>query len=79
MLSDYSLVKLVVDLPEENLKAGAVGVTLMSYAAVPPPYEVEIMDADGGTLALVTLTETQLSPVTEAEYSRAKKDNNKRA
>lgn len=53
-LREYDVVRLRHPLPEHQLEAGALGAIVMVYTD-PPGYEVEFTDADGITLALVTL------------------------
>ncbi len=62
MFSEYDVVKL--KRPLSGLEAGAVGAILMVYDSVPPGYEVEFTDQDGVTLALLTLRDDDLEPVT---------------
>lgn len=57
-------VELLVDLPEENLKAGTVGAIVEDFGSA---YEVEFSNSDGETLALCTLTPNQLRVVWSAE------------
>ncbi len=49
-------IELLLDLPEENLKAGAVGTIVEDFGDA---YEVEFSDSDGETLALCTLNSKQ--------------------
>jgi hypothetical protein len=63
MFSEYEVVKL--KRPLVGLNAGAIGAIVMAYNFVPPGYEVEFTDADGVTLALLTLHDEDLEPVTE--------------
>ena len=61
MFHEYEVVKLIADLPEENINAGAVGTVLIILDKVTPVqhYIVEFMD---GSLSLGTPTvpETKL-------------------
>lgn len=54
------VVELVVDVPDEQLAAGAVG-TVVAIFDPPRAYEVEFVDQDGRTIALVVLTDDQLA------------------
>lgn len=54
------VVELVVDVPDEQLAAGAVG-TVVEIFDPPRAYEVEFVDQDGRTIALVVLTDDQLA------------------
>jgi hypothetical protein len=62
MFQEYQKVRLKKDMPGENLSAGAKGVVLIVYEApdLPRAYEVEFLDQDGGTLALLTLTDDDI-------------------
>ncbi|MDQ3803074.1 MAG: DUF4926 domain-containing protein [Acidobacteriota bacterium] len=65
MFAEYQVVRLSRDLSEEGLKAGARGAVLMVHPqppGSPRDYEVEFVDEDGATLALLTLAEDQLEP-----------------
>ena len=65
MFAEYQVVRLTRDIPEEGLKAGALGAVVMIYPQWPESpreYEVEFTDEEGGTLALLTLPEDQLEP-----------------
>ncbi len=67
MFEDYEVVKLKADLPAEGLKAGARGTVLMVYPEPPQEYEVEFLDGDGQTLAVLTLPEDRLAKVPSNE------------
>jgi len=59
--SEYDVVRLVHPIAEHGLKEGARGAILMVFAdKQPAAYEVEFLDADGATLALLTLSEDAL-------------------
>lgn len=60
MFKEYELVKLTKDIPSVRLKAGARGTIVMVYPDYPGVYEVEFLDPDGRTLALLTLQEEDL-------------------
>lgn len=62
MFQEYQKVRLKKDIPGENLSAGAKGVVLIVYEVPNPPqaYEVEFLDQDGSTLALLTLTDDDI-------------------
>ncbi|CCH33090.1 DUF4926 domain-containing protein [Actinosynnema sp. NPDC047251] len=53
----HEIAELVVDLPEHDLRSGAVGTVVDEY---PTDYEVEFVDDDGRTTALLTLRPDQL-------------------
>ena len=55
-------------MPEHNLPAGAVGTVVMDYTKfgpsdLPPAYEVEFIDSQGNTEALVTVPEEFLEVI----------------
>ncbi|MET7747864.1 DUF4926 domain-containing protein [Micromonospora sp. NPDC005367] len=56
----YDVVKLREALPSERLAAGAVGAVVHVFGGPPTAYEVEFADADGRTVAMVTLTAEQI-------------------
>jgi hypothetical protein len=62
MFQEYQTVRLKKDLPGENLSIGAKGVVLIVYEVpdLPRAYEVEFLDKDGYTLALLTLTDDDI-------------------
>ena len=62
MFSEFEVVKL--KRPLSGLEAGAGGTILMVYDSVPPGYTVEFADQDGVTLALLTLRDDDLEPLT---------------
>jgi hypothetical protein len=53
----YDVVELAVDLPDDGLRAGAIGTIVDEY---PESYEVEFADDDGRTIALTALRPEQL-------------------
>ena len=63
-LREYDVVLLRRGLPQFQLAAGAVGTVVLVYED-PPAYEVEFCDAEGITLALVTLREDDLERTDE--------------
>ena len=57
-LKELDVVALVKDLPEHALRRGSVGTIVHVHSPAPgrpPAYEVEFVDRDGKTYALVTL------------------------
>lgn len=71
MFEDYEVVKLKDDLPSEGLSAGARGTVLMVYPEPPSEYEVEFLDGDGETLAVLTLPEEKLAKVPSNELMQS--------
>lgn len=59
----YDVVRLRTAAPEYGLAAGAIGAVVMVHEK-PPGYEVEFCDAEGVTLALLTLRDDELEVVT---------------
>jgi hypothetical protein len=47
MIQEYDVVRLTVDLPELQLKRGAVGAVLEIYSVPTPGYEVEVEGFEG--------------------------------
>ena len=60
-LREYDTVRLRRPIPQHRLDAGTLGAVVMVFDD-PPAYEVEFCAEDGSTLALVTLTESDLEP-----------------
>jgi hypothetical protein len=61
MFSEFDVVKLKHPLP--GLEAGTIGTVVMAYNSIPRGYEVEFADAEGITIALLTLHDQDLMPV----------------
>ena len=61
----FDLVELLVNLPENELKAGERGTIVERYGN--DAYEVEFSDSDGETLALCTISPEQFIIVWQAE------------
>ncbi len=57
MLNEYDVIKLKKSIPEKNLYLGDKGTILIVYdvPGLPCAYEVEFLDKDGKTLAILTL------------------------
>lgn len=65
---EYDVVELLRPLPEHSLPAGARGTVVVDYTkdsdkSLQAAYEVEFSDADGFTLALVTVSGDDLKVV----------------
>ena len=56
----YDVVELLVDLPDEDLSAGAVGTVIHIFERPNRAYEVEFADSNGKTLATAALTDDQV-------------------
>jgi hypothetical protein len=61
----FDIVELLVDLPEDNLKAGDQGTIVECYND--NAYEIEFTNADGETTALCTLSPQQFVTVWQAK------------
>jgi hypothetical protein len=59
----YDLVRLMVDLPDEGLSAGAVGAVVHVFEEPSLAYEVEFADEHGRTIAQLPLTAGQIQKV----------------
>jgi hypothetical protein len=59
---ELDVVTLLDDIPEEGLKAGAVGTIVDTFRSPRMAYEVEFIDGDGVTIAMATLTADQIRP-----------------
>jgi hypothetical protein len=59
----YDVVRLVVDLPDEGLPAGAVGAVVHVFDKPSLAYEVEFTDDDGRTIAQLPLTPGQVQRI----------------
>jgi hypothetical protein len=62
MINEHDCVVLTLDLAQEGLQAGDIG-TVVHIHPDAPAYEVEFMTLAGETLAVVTLSPTQLHPI----------------
>ncbi len=65
MLREYDVVRLKQDRPSECLTTHDIGTIVMVYQVPSIAYEVEFTDADGGTLALLTLQEEDIQEAQE--------------
>jgi hypothetical protein len=64
----FDVIELLVDLPEENLRAGVRGATVECYED--GKYEVEFINKEGETLALSTLSSEKFIVVWKAKTKR---------
>jgi len=69
MFSEYEMVRLVRDIPEQNLSAGAVGTVMIVYnvPGLPLAYEVDFSDYINFILKTVTLFEADIEGLEKAE------------
>ncbi len=61
----YDVVKLKSDRPADRLKAGVIGTIVMKYGE--RAYEVEFVDDEGATLAVLTMPPDELELVQSAQ------------
>jgi hypothetical protein len=61
----FDVIKLLVDLPEVDIKAGEIGTIVEEYDDL--AYEVELANSDGETLALLALAPDKFIVVWESE------------
>ena len=66
MIQELDTVVLRHDLPENDLKRGDVGAVVHHYSEG-TAFEVEFVAAEGRTLAVVTLTEDDIRPMSKDE------------
>ncbi len=66
MLAEHSLVVLTRDIADAGLRAGDVGAVVHVYS-VGDAYEVEFVDGDGTTIAVVTLESQDVRPIGSGE------------
>jgi hypothetical protein len=59
-VQELDVVVLLVDLPEQGLKAGAAGTVVHVFHRPRLAYEIEFVDEDGATIALTPLTPDQV-------------------
>ncbi|MEV6965387.1 DUF4926 domain-containing protein [Hamadaea sp. NPDC051192] len=59
----FTSVRLRADRPQDGLSAGAVGAVVDVYTEPAAAYEVEFTDADGRTLALITVAPDEVEPI----------------
>lgn len=63
----YTRVALATDLPEHHLRRGDVATVVEFHAGRPnqqPGYSLEVFTATGETVAVLTLSESQIEPLT---------------
>lgn len=62
MFCEYDIVRLKREMPAEGLSAGATGIILLIYEQppLPPAYEIEFIDGNGNTIAILALQEDEI-------------------
>jgi hypothetical protein len=69
-VAEIQLLDVVVvtrDFPEHGVLAGDLGTVVECYEGQPESYEVEFINADGQTRALLTLPAEQIRPVSQQD------------
>ncbi|WP_321974256.1 DUF4926 domain-containing protein [Paratractidigestivibacter sp.] len=66
MLSEYSLVKSLKDVPDKGVKKGDVGTIVHCHTEPREGYEVEFLDKDGYTKDVLTYERCELEPLSES-------------
>ena len=72
MIAEHSLVVLIDDHLGEGLHVGDVGVVVHIYGDG-KAYEVEFVDGDGSTIALLTLGSSDVRPIEAGELLHARR------
>ena len=72
MIKEHERVVLTIDVPDEKLTAGDVGVVVHVHDAG-KAYEVEFVALDGETITVVTLEHSQIRPVEHLEITHARR------
>jgi len=72
LIKEHERVVLKVDVPDEKLTAGDVGVVVHIHNAG-KAYEVEFVTLDGETVAILTLENSQIRPVEQHEITHARR------
>ncbi|MBI4201394.1 MAG: DUF4926 domain-containing protein [Chloroflexi bacterium] len=67
MIKELDVVALTVDLPDHGLEKGAIGTVVWVYPN--QACEVEFLDVQGYTVALVILTFAQVRPLSASEVA----------
>ncbi len=67
MIAEHAMIDLNSDKVSDGLRAGDVGAVVHIYVDG-SSYEVEFVDGNGSTIALLTLTVAEVRPSTRANY-----------
>jgi hypothetical protein len=70
MIKELDTIVLAEDIPEHGLKRGDLGTVVLLHGD--RGYEVEFVSLDGETLAVVSLTPSQVRPVGPREIAQAR-------
>ena len=71
MIRELESIVLTEDLPEQNLKRGDIGTVVLVHRAG-AGYEVEFVTLDGETVAIVSLSSSQVRPIGQRELAHAR-------
>ncbi len=71
MFKEHDQIVLTSDLAEDGLKAGDVGIIVHIHRHG-EAFEVEFMTLDGKTVAIATVLESQVRPVTDRDVTHAR-------
>lgn len=71
MIAEHDRAILLVDLPDQQLRAGDVGVVVHAYADG-AAYEIEFFTLDGQTIDVVTVEADQIRPVSRRDVLHAR-------
>jgi len=71
MIKEHDCIVLLEDLPENRLKAGDIG-TVVHIHKGGAGYEVEFMTLTGETVAIVTLSPSQLRPIARRDLAHVR-------
>jgi hypothetical protein len=75
LLGEHEVVVLTRDLPDEGLRAGDVGVVMLTHqggAGVPPGYTVEVTTVTGETVAVVDVPANAVRPAAKQDVRHAR-------
>ena len=66
MIAEHAMIVLNADRPSDGLRAGDVGAVVHVYGDG-NAYEVEFVDGNGSTIALLTLSADEVRPIESGE------------
>ncbi len=71
MINELDCIVLTADLPERGLSSGDIGTVVMVHQNG-KGFEVEFVTLDGETLAVVSLSASQIRPIIHREIAHAR-------
>lgn len=71
MIQEHDCIVLTEDIPREGLRAGDVG-TVVHVHGVHAGYEVEFMTLTGRTVAVATVTPSQVRPISPRDLTHVR-------